>query len=56
MKCRKCGDITTIKQSIKDELPKVCEKCGGELGQKFGTPDTWLFSDPRRGAISKRFM
>jgi len=36
MYCENCKDEFTIKQSVHDELPKVCEKCGGKLKQKLG--------------------
>lgn len=36
MYCTQCGDEFLLKQSMHEELPKVCKECGGEVRQRLG--------------------
>jgi putative FmdB family regulatory protein len=54
-KCNKCEKEFEVQQSIKDEPLKICD-CGGKLSQKYFAPGKPLiFTNPLRGAISRRF-
>lgn len=54
LKCKTCKEITEVKQSIHDDLPKKC-KCGGDLSNQFSLSTEHLYFTEHRGARTPRF-